>query len=110
MAVVLDPTPCLQNLPPPLKWAGGKRWLVRHLLDYWAGNEQRRLAEPFAGGLAITLGLLPRKALLNDANPHLISFYRWLQRGLDIRPRRASHMPIPYLYSADPGSIRRRNR
>ncbi|HET6895672.1 MAG TPA: Dam family site-specific DNA-(adenine-N6)-methyltransferase [Candidatus Baltobacteraceae bacterium] len=72
-------------LPPPLKWAGGKRWLVRHLLDYWRGHEQRRLVEPFAGGLAVTLGLLPRRALLNDANPHLIAFYRWLQRGLDVR-------------------------
>lgn len=72
-------------LPPPLKWAGGKRWLVRHLRDYWRGHEQRRLVEPFAGGLAVTLGLLPQRALLNDANPHLVAFYRWLQRGLDVR-------------------------
>jgi DNA adenine methylase len=41
-----------------------------------------RLVEPFAGGLAVTLGLLPERALLNDANPHLINFYRWLQKGL----------------------------
>jgi DNA adenine methylase len=34
--------------------------------------------------LAVTLGLLPRRALLNDINPHLINFYRWLQRGLRI--------------------------
>lgn len=72
-------------LVPPLKWAGGKRWLVPHLLEYWGGHEQRRLVEPFVGGIAITLGLSPRRALLNDANPHLISFYRWLQRGLDVR-------------------------
>ncbi|HET7618911.1 MAG TPA: Dam family site-specific DNA-(adenine-N6)-methyltransferase, partial [Vicinamibacterales bacterium] len=30
------------------------------------------------------LGLAPDRALLNDANPHLIHFYRWLQRGLRI--------------------------
>jgi DNA adenine methylase len=42
-----------------------------------------RLVEPFAAGLAVTLGLLPRRALVNDANPHLINFYRWLQRGLN---------------------------
>jgi DNA adenine methylase len=72
-------------LPPPLKWAGGKRWLVPDLLDYWRGHGHRRLVEPFAGGLAVTLGLLPQRALLNDANPHLIAFYRWLQRGLDVR-------------------------
>ena len=40
--------------------------------------------EPFCGGLAVTLGLMPTVALLNDANPHLINFYRWLQRGLSI--------------------------
>ena len=38
--------------------------------------------EPFSGGLAVTLGLMPATALLNDANPHLVNFYRWLQRGL----------------------------
>jgi DNA adenine methylase len=38
--------------------------------------------EPFCGGLAVALGLGPETALLNDANPHLINFYRWLKRGL----------------------------
>jgi DNA adenine methylase len=42
------------------------------------------LVEPFCGGLAVSLGLLPRRALLNDANPHLIHFYRWLQKGLRV--------------------------
>jgi DNA adenine methylase len=37
--------------------------------------------EPFCGGLAVTLGLRPERALLNDVNPHVISFYRWLKRG-----------------------------
>jgi DNA adenine methylase len=44
----------------------------------------RRLVEPFCGGLAVTFGLLPDRALLNDANPHLVNFYRWLARGLVI--------------------------
>ena len=89
MALLLDeaastrvPAP---SLVPPLKWAGGKRWLVPHLLEYWRGHEQQRLVEPFAGGLAVTLGLSPRRAFLNDVNAHLIAFYRWVQRGLDIR-------------------------
>lgn len=30
----------------------------------------------------MALGLRPDKALLNDANPHLINFYSWLQKGL----------------------------
>jgi DNA adenine methylase len=27
---------------------------------------------------------LPERAVVNDINPHLISFYRWLRRGLEI--------------------------
>jgi DNA adenine methylase len=67
---------------PPLKWAGGKRRQVPHLLPLWEPHVRSRFVEPFAGGLAVTLGLLPDRALLNDANPHLINFYRWLQKGL----------------------------
>ena len=67
---------------PPLKWAGGKRWQVQHLERYWKPEKHRRLVEPFAGGLAVALGLLPRRALLNDINPHLIHFYEWLKKGL----------------------------
>jgi len=69
-------------IPPPLKWAGGKRWQVPHLLPRWQPHRHRRLVEPFCGGLAVALGLNPRRALLNDANPHLVNFYRWLKRGL----------------------------
>lgn len=72
------------SLRPPLKWAGGKRWQVPHLVPLWKVHADRRLVEPFCGGLAVTLGLAPERALLNDANPHLINFYRWLARGLVI--------------------------
>jgi DNA adenine methylase len=72
------------SVRPPLKWAGGKRWQVPHLLPLWKSHARRRLVEPFCGGLAVALGLTPERALLNDANPHLINFYRWLQRGLVI--------------------------
>ncbi len=80
MPTSLAPPP----LKPPLKWAGGKRWLVPHLAPLWKTNAKRRLVEPFCGGLAVALGLQPKCALLNDANPHLVNFYRWLQRGLVI--------------------------
>lgn len=69
---------------PPLKWAGGKRWQVPHVRALWAPHSSRRLVEPFCGGLAVALGLAPTRALLNDANPHLVSFYRWVQRGLRV--------------------------
>jgi DNA adenine methylase len=69
---------------PPLKWAGGKRWQVRHLLPLWEPHKGRRLVEPFCGGLAVTLSLMPSRALLNDVNPHVINLYRWIQRGLTV--------------------------
>jgi len=74
--------PLAALLRPPLKWAGGKRWQLPHLLPLWRAHAARRFVEPFCGGLAVALGLAPTAALLNDANPHLIGFYRWLQRGL----------------------------
>jgi DNA adenine methylase len=69
---------------PPLKWAGGKRWQVPHVLGHWQPNRHRRLVEPFCGGLAVTLGLMPQRGLLNDINPHLINFYRHVKVGLVI--------------------------
>jgi len=55
------------------------------LKELWAGQGQRRLVEPFVGGMSVDLCLGPQRALLNDINRHLINFYRWLQRGLTIR-------------------------
>ncbi|MEE9218312.1 MAG: Dam family site-specific DNA-(adenine-N6)-methyltransferase [Acidobacteriota bacterium] len=79
---------------PPLKWAGGKRWQIPHLLEFWVPASRHRLVEPFCGGLAVTLGLMPRRALLNDINPHLINFYRALKKGLMIKMKmkNASHV------------------
>jgi DNA adenine methylase len=70
------------SLKPPLKWAGGKRWLLPHLAPLWQPHSSRRYVEPFCGGLAAPLGLRPKRALLNDINPHLINFYTHLRRGL----------------------------
>jgi len=78
------------RLRPPLKWAGGKRWQVPHLLPRWEPHAHRRLVEPFCGGLAVALGLNPERALLNDANPYLISFYHWLKKGLRIEIKLAN--------------------
>lgn len=85
---VSPPAPIIQTqserLKPPLKWAGGKRWLLPHIASVWREHSERRYIEPFCGGLAVALGLQPRRALLNDLNPHLINFYRHAQRGLTL--------------------------
>lgn len=74
-----------ESVSPPLKWAGGKRWLVPVLREIWELHSARRLVEPFCGGLAVALGLSPEESLLNDINPHAINFYQWLRRGLTAR-------------------------
>ena len=73
-----------KSLRPPLKWAGGKRWLVPHLMLFWEPYRKCRLVEPFCGGLAVAMGLKPEKALLNDINLHVINFFRWAQKGFRI--------------------------
>jgi len=54
---------------PPLKWAGGKRWQLPEIEPVWQRYQDRRLVEPFCGGLAVVTGLMPEKAFLNDINP-----------------------------------------
>ncbi len=71
-------------LKPPLKWAGGKRWLIPFIRAHWERHSFRRLVEPFCGGLSVALNLRPEKTLLNDVNPHLINFYNQVKRGLKI--------------------------
>jgi DNA adenine methylase len=64
---------------------GGRQALASSAFATVVGTARhRRLVEPFCGGLAVALGLSPDRALLNDANPHLISFYVWLQKGLKL--------------------------
>jgi len=74
-----------RRIGPPLKWAGGKRWLVPHIAPVWLVHQQRRYVELFCGGLAVALGLRPERAVLNDLNPHLINFYTHLRRGLPMK-------------------------
>lgn len=88
----------MEKLNPPLKWAGGKRWLVPYIQHSWEEYKNSRLVEPFCGGLSVALGLLPKKALLNDINPHLINFYRWLSKGMKISIEMKTSKEMYYAY------------
>lgn len=65
------------RVEPILKWAGGKTRLMPELLArlpspaQWTG----RYFEPFIGGAAVFLQLLPRGAVLSDVNPELVHLY-----------------------------------
>lgn len=83
---------------PLIKWAGGKRWLIPVLAQLWQPYTDLKLVEPFTGGMAVALGLNPSKALLNDANVHLINFYQQVRSGLAITQR--LHNEEDFYYTA----------
>jgi DNA adenine methylase len=85
-------------LKPPLKWAGGKRWLVPQVATIWQQHSHKRYVEPFCGGLAMALGLKPGRALLNDINPHLINFYSQVQHGLKVTIEMANDEQLFYAH------------
>lgn len=62
------------RLLPFLKWAGGKRWLVRDHIDLFPKTYNQYI-EPFLGGGSIFFALRPSKAILADSNARLIEAY-----------------------------------
>ena len=62
------------KLKPIVKWAGGKRQLLRTLREYYPNNFHRYI-EPFLGGAVIYLTLKPNLAVLGDSNEDLIDCY-----------------------------------
>lgn len=104
----------VDSLKPLLKWAGGKRWLLPVLHDIWGphskANSSATLVEPFTGGMAVALGLNPKKALLNDANVHLINFYHQVSKGLEIKQRLQNNAAFYYAARAKFNSLILQNK
>lgn len=67
---------------PLLKWAGGKRKLVKSIIAH-TGKEFNSYIEPFVGGGAMLLYLQPEHAICSDTNEELINFYRVVQNDVD---------------------------
>lgn len=66
-----------KDLPRPtpfLKWAGGKRGLLREILPL-VPSYKGRYIEPFLGAGAVLFASSFRSALVNDFNPDLIEVY-----------------------------------
>lgn len=60
---------------PFLRWAGGKRWLARSLVEALP-RDFGTYFEPFLGSGAIFFRLSPNRARLSDSNLRLIEAYR----------------------------------
>jgi DNA adenine methylase len=62
---------------PFLRWVGGKRRLICHLLRYLPEDlPKRRYLEPFVGAASLFFAVHPKRAFLSDVNDHLIACYR----------------------------------
>ena len=64
---------------PFLRWAGGKGWAVRHVLNIVRNLDYNNYHEPFLGGGAMFFALQPNVAFLSDVNPRLVQTYRALR-------------------------------
>ncbi|PAU73293.1 DNA adenine methylase [Vreelandella alkaliphila] len=64
-----------QIVLPFLKWAGGKRWLVKDHPDIFP-KKFNTYIEPFLGSGSVFFHLKPEQALLSDTNQELITTYK----------------------------------
>ncbi len=69
---------------PILKWAGGKRRLLKQYAAYFPPIEQiNHYYEPFIGSAAVFLHLQPESATLSDRNERLIELYQTIQQDVE---------------------------
>jgi DNA adenine methylase len=73
------------KLKPIIKWLGGKTQIVDRIINkiepYSEQLEDSRFIEPFVGGGAVFLALMPKKLLINDINPYLMNMYRIIKEN-----------------------------
>ncbi|TFG05222.1 MAG: DNA adenine methylase [Promethearchaeota archaeon] len=67
---------------PFLKWAGGKRQLLKQFDQYFP-KQFGTYIEPFVGGGTVFFYLLPNKAILLDINEELINCYQVIQNTVE---------------------------
>ena len=79
MSEIKDPI-----IKPFLRWAGGKRWLVKHISEF-IPHDFNVYHEIFAGSASIFFSLLPkvRGAFLSDLNSELMNSYVQVRDNCD---------------------------
>lgn len=68
---------------PFLRWAGGKRWLIKHLDSYLPEGGFNNYHEPFLGGGSIFFHLQPKVAYLSDINAELVETYNCIKNDVE---------------------------
>lgn len=67
---------------PFLKWAGGKRQLIKEI-DKLIPKKYKKYYEPFLGGGALLFYLQPSRTVVSDSNADLVNCYRVLRDSPD---------------------------
>ena len=71
----------MRVLVPPIKCQGIKTKLVPLILRTIERDHEGLWVEPFLGSGVVALNVAPARALLADANPHVVRFYKAIQDG-----------------------------
>lgn len=75
-------------MKPFLKWAGGKKQLLKEIEQYYPFNDNiTKYAEPFVGGGAVLFDIISKrpfeKVYISDTNAELINTYRVICSNID---------------------------
>lgn len=88
--LIEDAAKIIAERPKPfVKWVGGKRQLLKQFKELGLYPPEdfdpinSTYHEPFVGGGAVFLDLLPKKAVLADLNPELTATYKVIKNDVD---------------------------
>ncbi|MEH6537752.1 MAG: Dam family site-specific DNA-(adenine-N6)-methyltransferase [Psychroserpens sp.] len=81
---IINKNPIIKDVKPFLRWAGGKKWLLKDLDKFLPKKGFNNYHEPFLGGGAIFFNLNPqKKSYLNDLNSELIDTYQSIKDDVE---------------------------
>jgi len=66
---------------PFLRWAGGKRWLLKHLETIIDIEKYNAYHEPFIGGGSVFFKFSPKTSFISDSNEWLIETYNSIKEN-----------------------------